>query len=32
MVGDPGVLDEVGRVGVTELPLNRRDIACFLDF
>ena len=31
MVGDPGVLDGIGRVGVAELSLNRRDIAGFLD-
>ncbi len=31
LVGDPGVLDGVGRVGVAELSLNRRDIAGFLD-
>jgi len=31
LVGDPGVLDGIGRVGVAELSLNRRDIAGFLD-
>ena len=30
-VGDPGVLDGVGRVGVAKLPFNRRDIAGFFD-
>jgi hypothetical protein len=30
-VGDPGVLDGIGRVGVAELSLNRGDIAGFLD-
>ena len=30
MVGDPGVLIGLGRVGVTELPLNCGDIAGFL--
>jgi len=31
LVGDPGVLDGIGRVSVAELPLNRCDIAGFLD-
>ena len=31
MVSDLGVLDGIGRVGVAELPLNRGDIAGFLD-
>ena len=31
LIGDPGVLDGIGRVGVTELSLNRRDVAGFLD-
>jgi len=31
LVGDPGVLDGIGRIGVTELSLNRHDIAGFLD-
>jgi len=31
LVGYPGVLDGIGRVGVAELPLNRRDIVGFLD-
>jgi hypothetical protein len=31
LVDDPGVLNRVGRVGVTELSLNRCDIAGFLD-
>jgi hypothetical protein len=30
LVGDPGVLDGIGRVGVAEMSLNRRDIASFL--
>ena len=29
LVGDPGVLDGIGCVCVTELPLNRGDIAGF---
>ena len=31
LVSDSGVLNRVDRVGVTELSLNRRDIAGFLD-
>ncbi len=31
LVGDPGVLDGIGLVGVAELPLNRDDIAGFLN-
>jgi len=31
LVGDSGVLDGVGRVGVTELSLNRLDTAGVLD-
>jgi hypothetical protein len=31
LVGDPGVLDGIGCVGVAKLSLNRRDIAGFLD-
>ena len=31
LVGDPGVLNRVGCVGVAKLSLNRRDIAGFLD-
>ena len=30
LVGDPGVLNRLGCVGVAELPLNRCDIAGFL--
>lgn len=30
LVGDPGVLDGIGRIGVTELSLNCCDIAGFL--
>ena len=30
LVGDPGVLNRLGCVGVAELPLNRGDIAGFL--
>lgn len=31
LVGDPGVLDGIGRVGVAELSLNRCDVAGLLD-
>ncbi len=31
LVGDPGVLNRIGCVDVAELPLNRCDIAGFLD-
>jgi len=30
LVGDPGVLDGIGRVGVAELSLKRRNIAGFI--
>jgi hypothetical protein len=30
LVGDPGVLDGFGRVGVAELSLKRRDISGFI--
>jgi hypothetical protein len=30
-VGDPGVLDGIGRVGVAELFLNRSDITGFIN-
>jgi hypothetical protein len=31
LVGDPGVLDGIGRVGLAELSLIRRDVAGFLN-
>ena len=31
LVGDPGVLNGIGRVGVAELSLDRSDIADFLN-